>query len=284
MQREITLRCILCLIALVALAAPAHAQVAPSSSLDARTAREEPRLPSESRRSAEQAAEQGLLLPFTQSPQVDTGRAVAKVLAGYDSALDDFVARSSADARLLPLLSLRVDFDHGPGMGPRDRFGVGAKLQVLRRSSVGIDAALGLAYQPNDFREEGHIVASALLGRSFGRFQLFANALLGSDPEGDDRAIEARLSALYRAVQRLHLGLDTRFRLNASEDEKRAGTETIDWELQATPTASLGLGPIALLGQAGLSVIQSTGPFGTGQQQTSVKSGVLVMAGAAGAF
>jgi hypothetical protein len=274
MRRKFCSSCGLGLVAALSVAAPAFAQ----SAHEAGPAAER------STASAERAGEGGFLLPFTQSPQVYPGYTLVKGVAGYDSALDDFVARTSAEARILSFLALRVDFDHGPGMGPSDRFGAGARLSLLQQAESGIDGAVALAYQPNDFREEGQVVGSLLIGRSLGRAQLIGNVLFGSDPEGDDRALEARVSTLYRVVRQLHLGLDSRFRFNASEDEKRAGTQATDWELQAAPTASYAIGPLALLGLAGLSMIQSTGPFDTPEEKTHVDAGVVAMAGAGGAF
>jgi hypothetical protein len=275
MPRRFCFSCGLALVAVLALAAPVSAQ---------NVARERAPVVEESGLSGEHVGEGGFLLPFTQSPQIYSGYTLVKGMAGYDTALGNFVARTAAEARILPVLALRVDFDHGPGMGPSDRFGAGARLQLLRQATSGIDGAIALAYQPNDFRDEGQIVGSVLLGRSFGRFQLFGNVLFGSDPEGDDRAGETRVSALYRIVRQLHLGLDSRFRFNASEDEKRAGTQATDWEFQIAPAASFGIGPVALLGLAGLSMRQSTSPFGTSQQKTRVDAGVVAMAGAGGAF
>lgn len=223
-------------------------------------------------------------MSFGQSPQIPSGRVVIRGTAGYDGAIENFVARTSADARILPFLALRLDFDHGPGMGPENRFGVGARVQLLRQTKHGVDGSLGFTYQPNDFRSEGHIVGSALIGRRFERLYVFGNALFGGDPEGDDQAAEGRLSALYRIAQRFQLGVDSRFRYNTSDDAKRAGTQVTDWELQATPTASYALGPLALLGLGGLSMIQTTGPFGAPAQETDVRAGVIAMAGLGGAF
>jgi hypothetical protein len=78
--------------------------------------------------------------------------------------------------------------------------------------------------------------------------------------------------------------VDSRFRYNMSQDEKRIGTQTVDWELQATPTASLALGPIALLALSGLSMVERTEATGTADERRAVRAGVIAMAGAGGAF
>jgi hypothetical protein len=296
MRRKFYFSCSLSLLALIALATSARAQSAPSTNLGGLeaalgTRRAQPAEPDEAVLSEEKAgtngasaADQGFFLPLTQTPQIYAGHALLAAMAGYDTALRNFAGRTSADATLLPMLAVRLDFEHGKGMGSDDRFGVGARVRLLEQSAHGIDGSLGLAYQPNDFRQEGQIVGSILLGRDLGRLRLFGNVLFGGDAEGDDQAGEARASLLYRVLPKLHVGFDSRFRLNTSQDAKRAGTQTTDWQLQATPTACFALGPLALLGQAGLSMVQTTGPFGAPLERTVVDAGVVAMAGAGGAF
>ena len=231
-----------------------------------------------------QANAETLLQPFTISPRAQAGAALVKSVAGYDQAAAAFVSRSLAEARLLSFLSLRMEFEHGPGMGPDNRFGAGLRAQLLNSSDHGIDLGLGAFYQPNDFREEGQVVGTLLAGRYFGRFGLFANALVGGDPEGDDAAVEGRLAALWCASEALRLGWDNRLRFNMSKDEKREGTLTHNWEFQSLPGLSYTIGPVALLAEAGLSALSTTGPFAADDEQTSTQSGLLAMAGAGGAF
>jgi hypothetical protein len=230
------------------------------------------------------AAEAGLFLPALLAPRIYAGTAFASARAGYDGARDAFVARSTAEGSLADILALRVEFEHGPSLGPEDRVRVGGRLTLLRQSEHGVDGGVALFYDPKDFREEGNVVGALIVGRSFGRLGLFANALFGSDPEGDDQQLELRLASTYRAAEQLHVGLDTRMRYNMSSDEKRAGTLTTDWELQALPTLSLELGSIALVADVGVSALQSTGPFAQPGERTERDVGVLALAGAAGAF
>jgi hypothetical protein len=182
------------------------------------------------------------------------------------------------------MLALRVEFEHGPALGPEDRVRVGARLTFLNQDEHGVDGGVALFYDPKDFREEGNVVGALLVGHHFGRLGVFANALFGSDPEGDDRQLELRLGAAYRAMERLHVGLDARARYNASSDEKRVGTNTTDWEMQALPTLSWELGNVALVADVGVSALQTTGPFGQPGERTVVDVGALAMAGAAAAF
>ena len=233
---------------------------------------------------ASSAADAGLLLPSTLAPRIHSGTAFANARSGYDGAHAAFVARAVAEGSVLDRFALRVEFEHGPAMGPEDRVRIGARLPVLSQQAHGIDAGVALFYDPKDFREEGNIVGALLVGKDFGRLGLYANALFGSDPEGDDQQLELRLAGLYRAAPDLHLGLDARARYNLSSDEKRAGTLTVDWELQALPTVSLELGHFALVADAGLSALQTRGPYGQPDERTDVAVGVLAMGGVAGAF
>ena len=231
-----------------------------------------------------QSAEETLLQPFTVSPRSHAGSLLVKSVAGYDQAADEFVSRSVAEARLWRMLTLRMEFEHGPGMGPDNRLGAGVRAEVLNSSRHGIDLGLGAFYQPNDFREEGQVVGALFVGRYFGRFALYANALVGGDPEGDDAALEARLAALFRVSHSLRLGWDNRGRFNMSKDEKRQGTTLHNWELQSLSTLSYTIGPVALLAEAGVSALSVTGPFGTLDEESSTDSGLLALAGAGGAF
>jgi hypothetical protein len=234
--------------------------------------------------SASGAAEAGLLLPSLIAPRLYAGSAFATARSGYDGARGAFVARATAEGNLADILALRVEFEHGPSLGPEDRVRIGGRLTLLRQGEHGIDAGVGLFYDPKDFREEGNVVGALMLGRSFGRLGLFTNVLFGSDPEGDDQQLEVRLGSSYRAADRLHVGLDTRGRYNMSSDEKRAGTLTTDWELQALPTLSVEFGGIALVADLGVSAVQTRGPFGEPGERTQVDVGVLALGGAAGAF
>lgn len=234
--------------------------------------------------SAAGVADAGLLLPSVMAPSIHHGAAFGAVRSGYDGSSDAFVARAVAEASLTSYLALRLDFEHGPSMGPDNHLRIGGRLQLLRDEDHGFDGAVALFYDANEFREEGNIVAGLLASKRLGRIGIFGNLLFGSDPEGDDQVLEARLGGMYRVASSFELGVDARGRYNLSSDEKRAGTLTRDWELHALPTASLALGSFALVAEAGLSAQRTTGPFGQPSEVTETRAGLLAMAGAAGAF
>ena len=162
---------------------------------------------------ASQAASDGLLSPFTSGAAISTSRAFAQSYVGYDGAASETRARVAAEGRLTNFLALRVEFEHGPATGTENRLSVGARFGILTQQKYGIDLGAGIFYQPKDFRDEGNVVAGLLLARHFGHLGLFANTLLGSDPEGDDQSLELRLGSLYAANDWLSVGVDATFTL-----------------------------------------------------------------------
>ena len=249
----------------------------------------EPDVPHEAERSklqpsATSAASEGLLSPFTTGAVISTARASAQSYVGYDGAAAVARARGAAEGRLTDYLSLRIDFEHGPATGTDNRLSVGARVGILKQQQYGIDLGAGLFYQPKDFRDEGNVVAGIMLARHFGRLGLFANTLLGSDPEGDDQSLEMRLGSLYAASRWLSIGLDGRSRINFSRDTKRQGMRSVDWELQAAPTAIFCLGPISLMALLGPSLLRETPAAIDLNRESRIRAGLLAMAGAGGAF
>ena len=230
------------------------------------------------------AMEAGLLSPYAISARVLPGRSWARAVGGYDSAAQAFRMRSSAETAVLSYLAFRLDFEHGLSTSTADRVSFGLRLQALRQDAHGLDLGLGLFYQPNDFRTEGNIVGAVMVGRRFDRVALLASALLGSDPEGDDQELDGRLSTLVMVLPYLQLGLDSRFRSVLSTDKKGEGTTAVDWELSVLPSATLTLGPIVLIGEAGLSSLQVTELSRQPNERKNLRTGIMVMSGLGFAF
>jgi hypothetical protein len=242
-------------------------------------------VPEGSSASAARAARDGQIFAYTQGAAMPAGHADASGYAGYDSAAEAFRARSAAEAKVLSLLALRVEFEHGPASGVDSRLSLGARVAILKQSLHRLDLGAALYYQPKDFRDEGNVVGGLLVGRRFGRLGLFANAFIGSDPEGDDQSFEARIATQYSASPRWLLGIDGRVRYNASSDEKSVRARAVDWELQSGPTVALALGPLALMAMAGPSFLRSTAPHDAGvAAESSTRAGMLALAGVGGAL
>ena len=229
---------------------------------------------------ASRATDDGRLLPFTMGTVVPQAHAGVTALGGYDSAARSARVVTSAEARALKFLAIRVEYEHGPGTGSDDRVTLGARVAILSQAAHGIDLGVGFFFQPKDFRDEGSFLGGILLGRNFGRWGLFLNGLAAVDTEGDDYSTEVRLSSMYRVSKLLHLGFDTRGRYNFSGDEKRFSAQQVNWEIQAGPLASMTLGPVALTAIVGPSALHLTEP--NSEQRTAV--GALAMAGAGAVF
>jgi hypothetical protein len=233
---------------------------------------------------ASQAASDGFLSPFTSAAAISKSRAIAQSYAGYDGAASEPRARVAAEGRLTSFLALRVEFEHGPATGTENRLSVGARLGILTQQKFGVDLGAAVFYQPKDFRDEGNVAGGLLLARHFGRVGVFANTLFGSDPEGDDQSLELRLGSMYAANDWLNVGLDARSRWNFSQDAKRARARSVDWEMQAAPTAILCWGSFSLMGLLGPSLLTITPPAGDTSAASYTRAGLLAMAGAGGAF
>jgi len=233
---------------------------------------------------ASQAAGDGLLSPFTNGAVIPKARAIAQSYAGYDSAVSAARARVAVEGRLVSFLALRVEFEHGPATGTENRLSLGGRFGILKQQQFGIDFGAAVFYQPKDFRDEGNVVGGLLLARHFGRLGLFANTLFGSDPEGDDQSLEVRLGSMYAANDWLSVGLDGRSRWNFSDDAKRARAHSVDWEMQAAPTAILCFGSFSLMALMGPSVVTITPAAGDTAPDSFTRAGLLAMAGGGGAF
>lgn len=233
---------------------------------------------------AEPAAARGELSAFALTPIVP--RAVnGLALAGYDGAASGLRARSAVDGRLVSFLAARVEYEHGPANGPDDRVSLGLRARFLNQAAHGVELSALLFYQPRDFREEGHVAFGLSLARRIDRLTLVLNPLVGSDPEGDDQSVEVRLAGLYRTGSLLVLGLDSRARYNFSEDEKRAGHSTIDWEAQGGVSAAFGVGPILLTTLVGPTLLRHSDVGLDGAtQDRATRAGLLAMGGVGASF
>ena len=240
------------------------------------------RQPAESPKSA--AAEAGVATPYALSAKVVPGQSWARTVGGYDTAAQSYRARASTETALTSYLAFRVDYEHGPSTSTTDRVSFGLRLQVLSQMTHGLDLGVGLFYQPNDFRREGNLVGALMLQRRFNSVTVLGNALLGSDPEGDDQEVDGRLGTLIRVSRLVQLGLDGRFRSVLSSDAKRVGSSGIDWEMALLPNANLTLGPLVLMGEAGFTALQTMDFAGEPGEHKNLHTGIIIMSGIGAAF
>jgi hypothetical protein len=225
--------------------------------------------------------EDAQLMPFTNAASAVRGHAQVSALGGYDSASGTGRARSVAEVKTWDFLTLRLDYEHGPGTGSDDRIAVGARAAILEQAKHGVDLGAGFSFQPKDFRGEGDFIGSVLFGRHFGRLGVFGNAMVGMDGEGDDQSLELRLSSLYRLGAHLHVGVDARGRHNLSSDEKRTNAQDVQWDVEGGPLLVATVGPLALTGLIGPRMLALAEPGGS---TSHTRAGVLAMAGMGAVF
>lgn len=216
-----------------------------------------------------------MFLPTTIAPRTDSQRGFLVAFGGYDSAKDSAQSEALLDVSIISWLAVRVGVLYAQ---TPDQFRptMGLRAQALKQENAGIDLGFGAYYRPEGFTEaEGEIEVNVALGRKFGRFSTFANIVYGQEPEAEERDGELRLAALYSVSTAVQAGLDARLRVDLGEEEEKEKREGHgEFDLIVGPTASIAMGPMAAIMQAGLSVV-GTEP---------AKTGAVVLLGVAGAI
>jgi hypothetical protein len=99
------------------------------------------------------------------------------------------------------------------------------------------------------------VTALVAVGRSFGETAVYANAGYAQGLELDERYGDLRLGGLQRVAKGLHVGFDSRVRVDLERDSDEPAGEP-DWELLAGPLASVSLGRFVLTAGPGVSAIK----------------------------
>jgi hypothetical protein len=219
-----------------------------------------------------EASQLGHFLPLTLPADVGRARVLAAAYAGYDSAARASRLLAFADARLYGPLAFRLG---AQSAGPSDRVApsAAARLQFLSEATLGLDAALSIAYNAEGFSEfEGEIEAALAFGKTIGTWRLLANVAYGQDPEGRERDGEFRAAALRRFGTGYYVGLDGRCRVDLGSDtaELREHAESA-LDIDVGPIMNLVLGPVVLGVHAGFSAVQP--------QDRDTRFGVVALAG-----
>lgn len=227
------------------------------------------------------SADQGELLPQSLSGTVGAEAVVVRGYGGYDSAAKEGVFETTAEVRLYGPLAIRggvVKTSASDELKPE----VGLRVQFLNQAAHGVDASIGVFYKPEGFDEpNGEIEAVLAASRRFGDVTGLVNVAAGKDTEADDADAEVRVAVLYRLTKAAQVGFDSRLRFRLTDDEsdsappvseEKAAEPSLDFV--AGPIGSYAIGPIALLGQVGVSVVDAGG----------TRSGVIAVAGLATTF
>jgi hypothetical protein len=216
-----------------------------------------------------------MFLPTTISARTDSQRAYLLATGGYDSAKHSAQSDALLDVTIVDWLAARVGV-HYLQSPSRFRPSMGLRAQALTQERAGVDLGFGAYYKPEGFTEaEGEVELVAAFGRRFGRFATFANLVYGQDPEGKEHDGELRLAALYSVSSSVQAGVDSRLRVDLGEGEGEEAKEGHgEYDLIVGPTASIAVGSVAAMIQAGLSV-NGTEP---------AQPGVVALLGLAGAL
>lgn len=202
----------------------------------------------------ERAAASGALSVWTTAARSDTQRGLARLQGGYEGSGHDATFEAMAEASLAARLSLRAGGTYvqsGESLYPF----VSARLDVLRQESQGLDLAVSGGYEGYGFNTVAAMKGSIAIGRSIGPVQLLANVGYGSGLEDGESYGDARLAATYRVAEPLHMGVDSRLRIDLERDTDEPPGEP-DWELAAAPFATWTIGSFALTGGVGMSVLR----------------------------
>jgi hypothetical protein len=217
---------------------------------------------------ASPALREGEALPLGLAPPPREGHGLAVVQGGWDGARDSAVLEARAAVRLWGPVSL-----HGGAVyvarADTLRPSLGAMLDVLRQRRHGLDLAAAVTYRPEGLTEpEGEIELALLARRRIGETLLMLAGTAGQDPEGNERDVELRATALADLTPRLAVGLDGRGRFALARPD---GSMEPDADLLAGGLAVLTFERWAASGFVGASVVDASG----GTRAT----GVAAMAG-----
>lgn len=204
--------------------------------------------------SAGAAAGAGAFQPFTTSARGDTQRALGFFQGGYDSARKGSVFQAAAEVQVWGRLSVRGG---GSYLGPTGQLqpDVAVRVDALRQELHGVDVAAVVGYEAQGFNLTPAVMARAAIGRTLGDTRLTGNVGYGVGTRDGERYGDVRVAALQRLSRDLHLGLDSRFRIDLERDSDEPAGEP-EWELTAGPVAALSLGRFVVSAGGGATAIR----------------------------
>ncbi len=203
---------------------------------------------------ARKSVDAGSFAPFSMSARSDTQKALAHVQGGYDAAKGGATFESVVEASLARRLSLRAGASYISADGKVRPLVLG-KVDVLRQTGQGVDLAIAGGYEPHGFNTVPAALIAAAAGRSFGAVSLLGNVGMGVGTEQGERYADGRLAAMVRVLPRLHLGLDSRARVDIERDNDEPEGEP-DWEVVTGPFATISVNRFVLSGGAGVSAVR----------------------------
>ena len=236
------------------------------------------------RRDAQTVTEDGQLLPGTFAARIGDQRVIALAMGGYDSAASQGATFAGlVEGAIFNRVALRVGFDYLQAQGGGN-VSAGLRFGILRQELNGIDLGVLVQYKQRGFSQSNGEIEIALAGsRRWNRFGVYANLVYGQGFEQQERDGEVRLAGLYTLGQRFNVGLEARSHFDLSESGGKArvpgSPPEAAFDLVAGPMASVSLGPILLLAEAGFHTLVLDM---NGTELTQV--GAIALAGAATTF
>jgi hypothetical protein len=225
--------------------------------------------------SAQRSAAVGAFAPWSIAARSDTQRATVQVQGGYDGGRGSPTFVAGTEAAVTRRLAVRAGFGYGDDREQASAR-LGLKLDVLRQESSGVDLAMAGTYGSHGFNLVPAVELAAAIGASVGDTRLMANVAYGQGLELDERHGDVRLGAFRRVARRVHLGLDSRFRMDLERDASEPAGEP-EWDVVAGPQGVLSLGRFALIAGGGVSAVKL-------REGGPAKVGALVTTGVGSAF
>jgi hypothetical protein len=204
--------------------------------------------------SAEKSVSYGAFLPWTMGARSDPQRALVYTQGGYDGAEKGAVFQALAEAQIFGRLSLRAG---GGYLGPSGTFRpeAGLRVDALRQERHGVDLAVLGVYEARGFNTVQAVTARVAVSRAFGATRLVSNVGYGLGLEEGEQYGDFRLAGLHGLTTRLHVGLDSRFRVDLERDSDEPAGEP-DWELVTGPLAAYSIDRFVVTATAGLSALK----------------------------
>lgn len=200
---------------------------------------------------ARASADAGAFLPWTALARHDAAPAIVTLTGGWDVARDDAVFESAVEMRVGGRVALRGGAVYG---SQTDRLApvVAASVDALREERHGVDLAVLGGYEAEGFNLTPAVTARVAVGRTLGAYRVVGNAGIGVGTEQGERYGDLRLGALRRVAPAVHVGVDTRARIDLELDADEPPGE-LAWDVMAGPVATYSVGRVALSAGGGIA-------------------------------
>jgi hypothetical protein len=205
-------------------------------------------------RESAKSASAGAFLPWTMGARSDTQQAFVYGQGGYGGAEKGAVFQTVIEAQVYGRVSLRAGGEYTE-LGGKFRPEVGLRLDALRQERNGVDLAVVGGYESSGFNTVRAVTARVAVSRAFGDTRLVSNLGCGFGVDEGERYGDFRLAGLQALTDKLHVGLDSRLRVDLERDASEPAGEP-SWELTTGPVASYALGRFVLTASGGLSALK----------------------------